>query len=108
MFADGGWILKKGDTHWQNFFSVSLQDPEQFYHYENPDELALTFRNHTLYYVIPKDTDKENHYIVPQYELQKDGTRRLNACFHREKICPVNEDCKLKQKKLLLKQCENL
>ena len=108
MFADGGWILKKGDTHWQNFFSVSLQDPEQFYSYENPDELALTFRNHTLYYTIPMDTDKEAHYITPEYELQKDGTWKLNACFHRENVCPKYEECSLQQKKLPLMQCEKL
>ncbi len=108
LFSENGWILKKGDTHWQDFFSVSLQYPEQFYNYENPRELSLTFHNNKLYYTLSKDMDKENHYIAPQYELQKDGTRRLNACFHQENICPKNEDCKLKQKKLPLKQCENL
>ena len=108
MFSENGWILKKGDTHRQSFFSTIVPDREYFHNYSNPDELALTFRNHTLYYTIPMDTDKEAHYITPEYELQKDGTWKLNACFHRENVCPKYEECSLQQKKLPLMQCEKL
>lgn len=52
--------------------------------------------------------EKENHYLAPQYELQKDGSWKLNACFHRENFCSLKEGCKLREKQLPLKQCENL
>jgi hypothetical protein len=53
-------------------------------------------------------TEKENHYFTPQYELQKNGSWKLKACFEEENFCPKNEECRLQQKKLLLMQCENL
>ena len=108
LFSEDGGILKKGDTHWQPFITIDVPDRELFHNYEMPNALVLTFRNHTLYYTLPKDMEKENHYLAPEYELQKDGSWRLNACFHRENLCPKNEECKLKQKKLPLKQCKNL
>lgn len=43
---------------------VEVPDRDLFHNYENPKELALSFRNHTLYYTIPKDMKKENHYLV--------------------------------------------
>ena len=108
LFSEDGGILKKGDTHWQPFITIDVPDRELFHNYEMLNALVLTFRNHTLYYTLPKDMEKENHYLAPEYELQKDGSWRLNACFHRENLCPKNEECKLKQKKLPLKQCKNL
>jgi hypothetical protein len=53
-------------------------------------------------------TEKENHYFTPQYELQKNGSWKLKACFEEENFCPKNEECRLQQKKLLLMQCEKL
>lgn len=47
-------------------------------------------------------------HITPQYELQKDGMWKLKACFEEKEVCLKHTDCKLKQKKLPLKQCENL
>lgn len=108
LFSENGRILKKGDTHRQSFITVDVPDQEQFHNYEDPNELALTFRDHTLYYTLPKDMEKENHYLAPQYELQKDGSWKLNACFHRENFCSLKEGCKLREKQLPLKQCENL
>lgn len=72
--------------------------------------LSLINQKLNLFLPVPQ-RDENTFYLgdfTPQYELQKNGTWRLNACFEEETICPKNEDCKLKQKKLPLKQCENL
>ena len=100
---EGVLVLKAGDTHWQEFARLYFADKRNY-----STNKRLTLLNHKLNYFIPTVTEKENHYFTPQYELQKNGSWKLKACFEEENFCPKNEECRLQQKKLLLMQCENL
>lgn len=105
------WILKLGDTHWQPFVSFTL--PPQLQDQKNYQEAfffwGIAFSNHKLQYFLPIPMNQTHHYLVPQYELQKEGTWKLKKCWKwRDDTCGSYQDCKLKKKQLPLKQCENL
>ena len=101
------YVLKAGGTHWQPFVSIteniSVSDLIKA-------RLSLVKQKLNLFLPVPQ-RDENTFYLgdfTPQYELQKNGIWKLKACFEEENVCPKYEDCKLKQKKLPLKQCENL
>lgn len=101
------YVLKAGDTHWQPFVSITENIPVS-----DLTKKRLSLINQKLNLFLPVPQRDENTFYLgdftPQYELQKNGTWKLKACFEEENVCPKYEDCKLKQKKLPLKQCENL
>ena len=101
------YVLKAGDTHWQPFVSITENIPVS-----DLTKKRLSLINQKLNLFLPVPQRDENTFYLgdftPQYELQKNGTWRLNACFEEETICPKNEECRLQQKKLPFKKCENL
>ena len=96
-------VLKSGDTHRQELARLTLNNSKDYY-----VDKRIWIHNHKLYYYIPIKMNEDDHYITSQYELQKDKSWKLSDCFHRENICPKNEECKPKEEKLSLSQCENL
>lgn len=100
---NGILVLKAWDTHWQEMVRLTFQNPKNLY-----TDKRIAFINHKLYYAIPTLTDQKDQYLTAQYEFQKNGSRKLKACFDEKTLCPKNEDCTLKQKKIPLKKCENL
>lgn len=101
------YVLKAGDTHWQPFVSIIGNTSVS-----NLTKKRLSLIDKKLNFFILVPQRGENGFylgdLASQYELQKDGSWELNACFYRENFCLLNEECKLKQKKLPLKQCKNL
>ena len=101
------YVLKAGDTYWQPFVRIMENIPVS-----DLTKKRLSLINQKLNLFLPVPQRDENTFYLgdftPQYELQKDGARKLNACFHRENVCPKNKECRLQQKKLPLKQCEKL
>lgn len=101
------YVLKAGDTHRQPFVrimeNISVSDLIKA-------RLSLVKQKLNLFLPVPQRGENGFYLgdLASQYELQKDGSWELNTCFYRENFCSLNEECKLKQKKLPLKQCKNL
>lgn len=104
------YLLKAGNTHRQPFVSIVGTNPTF-----NFSKARFWFINQKLSLFLPAPQRDENVFylsdLTPQYELQKDGSRKLKGCFEEKEVCIKNrryQDCKTRKKKLPLKRCENL
>ncbi|RKW24621.1 hypothetical protein D8B45_01985 [Candidatus Gracilibacteria bacterium] len=97
-------VLKAGDSHWQDFANIKAN-------ISLIGESTLSFEKHTLNLFIPvvNNKEKENERLTAQFQMQRDGVRKLVGCFEEKfNAIQASSEDRISRKKLPLKSCQTL